>query len=285
MFAPYVDMSLSNNNLSSISSASGIKTFTAAFVISYGCQATWFGIPTYAIPGETVVGPILTAYGIGNVIISFGGAAGEELAEACSSAAATQAQYQAVINAYGAKSLDFDIEGAPIAYPATVDQRNAALASLQAANPGLQISYTLPVMPTGLTQDGVNLLTNTKSHGVNVAVINVMAMDYGSADSTMGQDAINATQATYAQVQAAGLSSTMGCTPMIGQNDSPGEIFSLADAQTLVNWAKGTSYVTRLAFWSVGRDNGGCAGSGSASPSCSGVSQSNYQFSSIFEGF
>jgi chitinase len=140
-------------------------------------------------------------------------------------------------------------------------------------------------MPTGLTQDGVNLLTNTKSHNVNVSVVNVMAMDYGGADGSMGQDAINATVATHAQVQAAGLSANMGCTPMIGQNDSSGEIFSLADAQTLVNWANGTSYVSRLAFWSVGRDNGGCAGSGSASPSCSGVSQSNYQFSGIFKGF
>lgn len=32
-----------------------------------------------------------------------------------------------------------------------VDRRNAVLARLQAANPGRQISHTLPVMPYGLT--------------------------------------------------------------------------------------------------------------------------------------
>jgi len=51
-----------------------------------------------------------------------------------------------------------------------------------------------------------------------------------------------------------------------------------------VSWANSNN-VTELAFWSLGRDNGGCAGSGAASPSCSGVSQSNFQFSSIFHGF
>jgi hypothetical protein len=75
----------------------------------------------------------------------------------------------------------------------------------------------------------------------------------------------------------------IGVTPMIGMNDSAGETFSLADASTLVSWARSSGYVTRLAFWSVGRDNGGCPGT--VSGSCSGISQSNYQFSSVFEGF
>jgi hypothetical protein len=40
-----------------------------------------------------------------------------------------------------------------------------------------------------------------------------------------------------------------------------------------------------VAFWSMARDNGGCANQGFASPVCSGVAQSTWQFSSIFEGF
>jgi chitodextrinase len=72
---------------------------------------------------------------------------------------------------------------------------------------------------------------------------------------------------------------------MIGQNDSSGEIFTLADATTVVDFAEANSYVTRLAYWSVGRDNGSCAGDTSASPSCSGITQSTYEFASIFEGF
>ncbi len=290
LFAPYIDMGLPQaRNLSSISSASGIRRFTMGFVINgsgaSGCTASWFG--TNPVAGDTTLLPLLNALRAvgGDAIISFGGESGTELGDSCTAAASLQAQYQSVITTYNEKMLDFDIEGLAVTNTAGIDRRNTALAGLQAANSGLVISYTLPVLPTGLTSDGVNILTNAKSHSVNVAVVNVMAMDYGSADSQMGQDAINATEATYAQVQAAGLSSTMGCTPMIGQNDSPGEIFSLADAQTLVNWAKGTSYATRLAFWSVGRDNGSCAGSSTADASCSSIAQSTYEFANIFEDF
>jgi hypothetical protein len=49
-----------------------------------------------------------------------------------------------------------------------------------------------------------------------------------------------------------------------------------------VSWAKSQSYVNRLAFWSLSRDNGDCPGQTWASPICRGVAQSDWQFSSIF---
>jgi chitinase len=76
----------------------------------------------------------------------------------------------------------------------------------------------------------------------------------------------------------------IGITPMIGVNDTTTEVFTLQNATDLVTWAKGQCYVNRLAFWSLGRDNGGCAGGG-VSPTCSSISQSTWQFSSIFKGF
>jgi hypothetical protein len=60
---------------------------------------------------------------------------------------------------------------------------------------------------------------------------------------------------------------------LAGQNDSPGESFTLMNAQSLRNANLGASM---LSFWSIGRDNGGCPGQGSASASCSGVSQSPF---------
>jgi hypothetical protein len=72
---------------------------------------------------------------------------------------------------------------------------------------------------------------------------------------------------------------------MIGVNDTNTEVFQLSDAQTLLNFAKSNSYITRLSMWSVARDNGSCAGAGFASDVCSGISQSNYAFSKIFEMF
>jgi hypothetical protein len=287
-------MSLASNNLAQISQQSGIKTFTLAFIIDNGgCGAGWAGLgvilPADNFPDQSTMLQRINALRSagGDVIISFGGANGIELGQSCGSAAAAQAQYQAVINKYNVKMLDFDIEGAPIADTAAVDRRNAALAGLQAANPGLVISYTLPVLPSGLTQDGVNLLANAKSHGVKVSVVNVMAMDYGGASiadpNKMGQNAIDAANNTLNQVHSVGLSSTMGITPMIGRNDVSPEVFTLNDAQTVVNFAKPNGNVTRLAVWSVGRDNGGC--SGVVSPTCSGISQNTWDFSHIFEPF
>jgi len=56
-------------------------------------------------------------------------------------------------------------------------------------------------------------------------------------------------------VVAAGLASTIGVTPMIGINDTNTEIVKLADANTLLNFASSNTYITRLSFWSVTRDN------------------------------
>lgn len=287
MFAPYIDMSLSNNNLAAISRASGIRNFTLAFIIDNGgCKAGWggFGVP---VGSDTTVGPLINALRTagGDVIISFGGAAGIEIGQACGSASAAQAQYQAVINKYRVKKLDFDIEGAPIADTAAVDRRNVALAALQRANSGLVISYTLPVLTSGLTQDGINLLANAKKHGVSISVVNIMTMDYGAGanPNTMGQNAISAFNATLKQVRGLGISAPLGITPMIGRNDVQPEVFTLNDAQKVVNFAKPNGNVARLAFWSVSRDNGSC--SGIVSDSCSGISQNTWAFSHLFEAF
>ncbi len=51
----------------------------------------------------------------------------------------------------------------------------------QAANPGLIVSFTLPVLPTGLTADGVRLLESCAKYGVRVDVVNIMTMDYGDS--------------------------------------------------------------------------------------------------------
>jgi len=155
---------------------------------------------------------------------------------------------------------------------------------LKAANPKLVISYTLPVLPTGLVPSGVNILTSAKADGLSLDVVNIMAMDYGPAvdnGGKMGQDATQAAAATESQIQAAGLASTLGITPMIGVNDTNTEVFQLADAQTLLTFAEESSYVTRLAMWSLARDNGSCPGQTWASPTCSGVAQTTYAFSDL----
>jgi chitodextrinase len=301
VFAPYVDMGLTVDwQLANIQTQSGIKVFTMGFVVGNGgCTPTWGGVgATVAndtLPnGNTILSQVqaIRAAG-GDVIISFGGASGTELAQGCTTVSSLQSAYQSVLNKYSVNSstpvrLDFDIEGGATTDQTSITRRNQALKNLKSANPGLVISYTLPVLPTGLVASGVNILNSVKADGLSLDVVNVMAMDYGSANDNGGQMGLSAQQAasnTHNQVVAAGLSASIGVTPMIGINDVNTEIFQLTDAQSLLNFANTNSYITRIAMWSVARDNGGCAGQGFASPTCSGISQSNWAFSNIFKPF
>ncbi len=279
-----------------IQQQSGIRAFTLAFIVATGngCSLGWGGLggtlPTDSLPNGTSMQTViqqLQAAGV-QIIISFGGALGTDLSSSCTSASQLQVAYQQVITRYNVKMLDFDIEGGAVTNQAALTLRDQALKGLRAANSGLIISYTLPVLPTGLIASGVNVLNSIKSDGLTVDVINVMAMDYGSANDNNGQMGLSATQAgqhTRNQVVAAGLSSTIGVTVMIGINDTNTEIFKLADSNTLMNFALANSFITRLSLWSVARDNGGCANQGFASPTCSGITQSNFQFSQSFASF
>ena len=280
---------LASDYLSNIASASGIRYFTLAFILDGGgCQASW-GSRT-PLAQEAALGVAirnLRAQG-GDVLISFGGQAGKELALGCDNAVALQAQYQAVIDKYQLAVLDLDIEGSSLKDSASVDRRNTALAAIQAANPGVQVSYTLPVATSGLTAGGIALLNNASlMHGVKVTVVNLMTMDYGgSADPlSMGPYAITAVNGTVAQMLDNGIRARIGIIPMIGLNDVKPEVFSLSDARQVSDWAQANPVVTRMSMWSVSRDAACGEGTARAGSSCSGVTQQLYDFSKILNAF
>ena len=160
MFAPYVDMSKLANTLPQIQAASGIKALTLAFIVSgNGCVPAW-GKGTVPVSTDTSI-----AAGIGKlteagdaVIIAFGGYDGTDLGQSCTDVQSLQAAYQAVIDKYKAKVLDFDVEHTAINIPVSIDRRSQALKALVAANPGLQINYTLPATPAGMTDLSVNVI-------------------------------------------------------------------------------------------------------------------------------
>jgi hypothetical protein len=68
-----------------------------------------------------------------------------------------------------------------------------------------------------------------------------------------------------------------------GGETGPLEVFTLADARSVVRWATAHD-IGELSFWALGRDNGGCPGT-PGSDDCSGVPQKPYQFSHIMEPF
>ncbi len=282
IFAPYIDVSPGSGSAIMHFTTNGAnnKHYTLAFILGSGCNASWFGaFPLNTAEASGILSRVneLKATG-GNVIIAFGGAAAPELANVCSTVSALQTQYQAVVNMYHPYAIDLDIEDFN---PTAIDLRNKALKGVT----GTRVHYTLGVLETGFTQAQMDVLNNARTNGTRVDLVNIMVMDYGHPVSNMYTAAVSAAQGARSWLNANGFSGTqLGITPMIGQNDSAGEIFTTSNASSLVSWANSNG-VTLLAFWSVGRDNGGCPGQTSASPSCSGVSQSNFQFSSIFHGF
>ena len=286
-FAPYV-MIRPDLDLVRIADASGVKYFTLAFVLDGGgCQASWGGRTPLA--QETSLAPAIAALRArgGDVIVSFGGAGGRELAIGCQTAAALQAQYQTVIDKYAVTMFDLDIEGRSLANKDTVDCRNAALAALQAANPGLQVSYTLPVETNGLNQGGIDLLKNAMSHGVDVGLVSIMTMDYGGAadPQQMGPHVISATGGTIAQLRDMAMTPRIGLIPMIGLNDNKPEAFTLADAKLVADWARTNALVVRMSMWSAGRDQSCPNGAAIVANACSGIPQDPYAFSRILNAF
>ncbi|MYW11164.1 sugar hydrolase [Streptomyces sp. SID2563] len=292
-FAPYVDTSLyPAYDLVDTANKTGVKQFNLAFITSGGsCAPLWGGVT--GLGDDHVASQIgaLRAAG-GDVRVSFGGAAGSELALRCSSAADLAAAYGKVVDTYKLTKVDFDIEGGALPDTAANTRRSQAIAQLQKAHPGLDVSFTLPVMPEGLTQPGVDLIADAKKNGVDVGAVNIMAMDYGASYSgDMGTYAIQAATATQAQIKGVlGLSDAdawkaVAVTPMIGVNDVSTEVFKVEDATQLVAFAKEKG-LAWLAMWSGTRDKE-CAGGAkpTADASCSSIAQEPLAFTKAFGAY
>ncbi|HEX5201005.1 MAG TPA: carbohydrate-binding protein [Actinoplanes sp.] len=284
--APYVDMGAwPTPSLPTMVSSGNLRNVTLAFITASACKAMWFNAydPRQGWARDQI--DAVRARG-GDVKISFGGATGIELAQACTSVAALQAEYQAVVSAYHLKFIDLDIEGSATADPASVARRSQALAGLQRANPGLRVSFTLPVLPEGLTADGLGVVRSARDAGVTVDLVNVMAMDYYRAGD-YGNFAVDAANSTFAQLKSlypgradAQVWKMVGVTPMLGQNDD-GRVYDQADARQLVAFAQG-KHLGMLSFWELGRDKNACTG---ALYMCTNIPQQPYEFSRIFAGY
>ncbi|MYV67087.1 sugar hydrolase, partial [Streptomyces sp. SID2131] len=292
-FAPYVDTSLyPAYDLLATADATGVKEFNLAFITSGGaCAPLWGGVTDLANDKVAAQIGALRAKG-GDVRVSFGGAAGHELALNCSSAPALAAAYGKVVDQYELTKVDFDVEGAALPDTAANTRRSQAIAQLQKAHPGLDVSFTLPVMPEGLTQPGVDLLADAKRNGVRVDAVNIMAMDYGPAYSAdMGTYAVQAATATQAQIKGVlGLSDAaawkaVAVTPMIGVNDVTTEVFKVEDATQLVDFAKSKG-LGWLSMWSSTRDKQCPDGAvNRADATCSSILQQPLAFTKAFAAY
>jgi chitinase len=252
--APYLQISDADaGDMAADLSATGTKFFTLAFLTPQsGCTPVWEANGTGVGSFKSQISALQAAGG--NVIPSFGGAAGGELAQTCTNTASLTAAYANVVNTYGTPRLDFDIEGGVLGDTASNQRRNSALAALQQQNPAVQVDYTLAVDPSGIPSNELDLLRDAKSKGVKVSVVNLMVMDFYDGQPVLG-DALSAARASASQLASLYGTSTsaayamMGLTPIAGRNDD-GAQFSQSDAQQLETFAAQNG-VAELSFWEV----------------------------------
>lgn len=244
----------------------------------------------------------------GEVIVSFGGLLNDELATACTDPDDLVDAYAQVIDRYELSTVDLDIEGENLSDTAAGERRAEAMATLQKERAGtprpLNVWLTLPVAPTGLTAEGTAAVAQFLEAGVDLAGVNVMTMDYGGSRPE-GTDMLtaskNAADATHRQVQVlyerAGMPlgpqaawRKIGLTPMIGQNDVVGEVFTLEDAEAFNAFATERG-AGRMSMWSLNRDATCSENYGDTtlvSDSCSGIDQKGFTFAPVlgadFEG-
>jgi chitinase len=238
----------------------------------------------------------------GNARVSFGGQANSELSVACTDPQALVAAYQSVVDRYELTAVDLDIEGAALDDAASLARRAEAITQVQdrvkADGGTLAVWLTLPVDTNGLTETGLQAARVMLDGGVDLAGINGMTMNFGAtrdSGDAMSDAVIESATALHGQVQAlldaAGTSlgsteawSRVGITPMIGQNDTPGEVFDIGDAERVNTFARGVG-VGLLSMWSANRDST-CKRPlpvviAVVQTSCSGIDQEGISFASV----
>jgi len=307
-FAPYVDVTATPTFPFEEVASTKTREVILSFIVSLpsdACTPSWGGAYTLDQAGASLDLDRriarLKQQG-GNVAVSFGGLKNDELAVKCTDEEKLYKAYKSIVERYNIDTVDLDLELGALTNTDAALRRASVIARLQserrAKGKKLAVWVTLPVAPQGLTQDGTKAVSYLLIGGVDLAGVNVMAMDYGDSlekGKSMLTGSVDALTNTHRQLgilyeqadkhlNSVTLWSKIGATPMIGQNDNPAEVFTLADAQQMLNFAR-TQGMARLSFWSLGRDNGGCAGNKTASASCSGVSQGQWAFSNIFGAY
>ncbi|NUO44266.1 MAG: chitinase, partial [Streptomyces sp.] len=274
-------------SVSTVMSSTGIKWFTMAFMLDGGgCNPMWDSArPLTGGVDQTVINQIRSAGG--DIVPSFGGWQGSKLGANCSSASALAAALQKVIDAYSLKAIDMDIENTDEFENEAVQARIlTALKTVKANNPGLRTIVTFGTSTTGPTYYGNRLIEQAKSIGADIDVFTIMPFDFGGGSDMYG-NTVNATEGLKAKLKStfgwddATAYAHIGISGMNGLSDQQ-ELTSPAIWTQIRDWAN-SHHIARLAFWSVNRDRP-CAGGGVVS-NCSGISQNNWQFTSITAGF
>ncbi|TQJ61176.1 chitinase [Arthrobacter sp. SLBN-83] len=302
-FGGYLDVSLPQGP-ELANGAGGRTTTVLAFITAdpaEPCTPTWGGTLGLEEAGTNLQldAKIRNFRAEGNdVAASFGGQRGQELAAGCQDVGALADAYQAVIARYSLDVVDLDVEG-QAAGSGKARLRAQAFAKLQADRPPghpLRVWLTLPVTRDGLDSAGKNSVEAMLTAGVDLAGVNIMTMNFGQLRN--GESILTASElaaeATYRDLEelysnagmpkeAGKMWRNIGLTPMIGENDTEANVFTLQDAAGMNSFARDRN-LGRISFWSLTRDatcHAGVEEDQRPSSSCSGIDQDAGDFARI----
>ena len=201
----------------------------------------------------------------GDFAISIGGQIGDAPWVVTQNQTALENFYLDIIGTYELKRLDLDIE------ESNQDQSqnivNAKAIKKVQDETGVQITLTIPIMPSGWEQKQINIINAYLDAGVDITTINSMTMcygtgvyeneDYGTASVRAITNSINQLKTIYSNY---GYTLTddqaylkTGATFSIGYESNLYPVFTHSMASTIVEDAITHNYGL-VSFWSMGRD-------------------------------
>ena len=292
---PVYMMPLDNSpqSISDIIAGSGENEFLLSFVLdSGGCTPAWNGSAATTVAADTAVLADVNAARAagGDVSVSFGGYNGTELGSSCGSASALAAAYQSVINKYRLTRIDLDWENGSL--DANMAVRWAAIKQLEAANPSLKVSLTIPMTTVGLPDSGRDEIQQAINDGARIDRVNIMDFDFGltagsetAAAEGVAADVVVQLEKLYGW-SAATAWSHLGVQLMNGHTDQGSELFTQSTFTDLLGYVQ-ENHAAAFAYWAVNRDRA-CDPSvvhNWADGTCSSVTQNPYDFTKIITQF
>jgi hypothetical protein len=279
--------------ISDVIANSGENEFLFAFVLdSGGCTPAWDGSASSSVASDTAVLADVNAARAagGDVAVSFGGYNGTELGSSCGSSSALAAAYQQVINKYKLTRIDLDWENGSL--DANMAVRWGAIKQLEAANPSLKVTLTIPMTTIGLPDTGRDEIQQAINDGARIDRVNIMDFDFGlsagtetAAAETVAGDVVAQLEKLYGW-DAATAWSHLSVQLMNGHTDQPSELFTQSTFTDLLGFVQ-ANHAAAFSYWDVNRDRV-CDPNvvhNWADGACSSVTQNAYDFTKILTQF
>jgi len=262
----------------------GVRDLTLAFILDKGaCKPEWEGRQPLLGGSDARAIESIRAAG-GEVDVSFGGWSGRKLGNSCRTPAALAAAYEDVVETYGLRAIDIDIEHTELSSAKVRKRVVEALARVRAKDPGLEISVTFPSSERGPETTGLSLISDAAAIGFMPSSWTIMPFDFGPALTDMGEASVHAVEALASDLVSAYGTSTAaayehaGISSMNGDTDERSETVSLEDFRTMLAFAQ-AQHLARLTFWAVDRDRP--CGGGAPEEECSGIAQEPLAFTGL----